>query len=104
MNNIEILEEFVNQYNIDEDLFCFVNYSTIQAIENLIKENKELKEELERQIKARNIEEEYIDKNLITKESVREEIQELDNMKVDGEVFTTSVNFAKKILQELLED
>lgn len=48
MNNIDILEEFINKYNTDEDLFCFVNYNTIQAISNLISENKELKEENKR--------------------------------------------------------
>ena len=42
--NIKVLEEFIEQYNTDEDLFCFINYSTIQAIENLIKGYKEQQE------------------------------------------------------------
>lgn len=42
--NIKVLEEFIEQYNTDEDLFCFINYSTIQAIENLIKRYKEQQE------------------------------------------------------------
>lgn len=44
----------------------------------------------------------YIE-NSIPKEKVEEEIEELKDMKVEGEVFKTSVNFAIKILQELLE-
>ena len=35
---------------------------------------------------------------------IQYEIEELKNMNVDGEVFTTSVNFAIKELQELLEE
>lgn len=42
--------------------------------------------------------------NSIPKEKVETEIKELDNMKVEGEAFTTAVNFAKKTLQELLEE
>ena len=38
------------------------------------------------------------------KDKIKEQLNALDNMKVDGEVFTTAVNFAKKILQELLEE
>ena len=39
----------------------------------------------------------------IEKDKIREELEELQNMKVEGEVFTTAVNFATKILKELLE-
>ena len=42
--------------------------------------------------------------NTVSKDKIKEQLIELDNMKVDGEVFTTAVNFAKKILQELLEE
>lgn len=45
----------------------------------------------------------YIE-NSIPTQVVEKEITELKNMKVDGEVFTTSVNFAIKILQELLQE
>ncbi len=50
MNNIEILEEYFNKICFDEtnkitaDL-CTIGINEIQAIENLIQENKELKEE-----------------------------------------------------------
>lgn len=39
----------------------------------------------------------------IPKQVVEKEMQKLKNMKVSGEVFTTSVNFAIKILEKLLE-
>lgn len=42
--------------------------------------------------------------NSIPKKKIEDEIEELKNMKVGGEVFTTAVNFAIKELQELLED
>lgn len=45
----------------------------------------------------------YIE-NSISKEVIEKNIEELKSMNVEGEVFTTSVNFAIKTLQELLED
>ena len=39
--------------------------------------------------------------NSVPKEVIEEKIKELKGMKVEGEVFKTSVNFAIKILQEL---
>lgn len=47
----------------------------------------------------RNVKENYTS-NL----TIEREIDELKNMKVEGEVFTTAVNFAIKILQKLLEN
>lgn len=41
--------------------------------------------------------------NSIPKEVIEKEIEELKDMKIDGEVFTTSVNFAIKTLQGILE-
>ena len=41
--------------------------------------------------------------NSIPKEVIEKEIEELKDMKIDGEVFITSVNFAIKILQGILE-
>lgn len=41
--------------------------------------------------------------NSIPKEVVEKEIKKLKEMKVNGEVFTTSVNFAVKILEGILE-
>lgn len=36
-------------------------------------------------------------------DKIKAEIEEQKNMRVDGEVFTTSVNYAIKVLQSLLE-
>lgn len=46
----------------------------------------------------------YINNNYVNKEKIKNEIKELEEMKVGGEVFITAVNFAKKELQKLLED
>ena len=43
-------------------------------------------------------------KDSIPKKKIEDKIEELKNMNVEGELFTTSVNFAIKELQELLED
>ena len=48
MNNIEILEEFIEQYKAsypEEKEWVAIYPNQIEAIENLIQENKELKEE-----------------------------------------------------------
>ena len=47
MNNIEILEEFIEK-NIKSRLRTELNANELQAIENLIQENKELKEHLQK--------------------------------------------------------
>ena len=66
--------------------------------------NGELRDEIKRQGNTREIEEKYVEENYINKNKIREEIEELNNMKVDGETFTTAINFAIKILKELLEE
>ena len=45
-----------------------------------------------------------INKRYISKDKIKKEIEELKNMKVKGEVFITSRNFAIKILENLLEE
>ena len=57
--------------------------------------------ELENQIRVREIEEKFIEENFICKSDIEKEIEELENMKVDGEVFVTARNFAIKILKSL---
>ena len=46
----------------------------------------------------------YFQENFVRKDKIKAEIEELKNMKVDGEVFTTAVNFGIKVLQSLLEE
>lgn len=55
------------------------NLDTIlNLIEKLQKENEELNIEIERQGNAREIEEEYIEKKFISKDKIREKINELE--------------------------
>lgn len=126
MNNIEILQEFIKHYKEVQEKYkddeiqaeiersCYFEEVPAQAIENLIQENKELKEENYHKTKYIDfLDEKYFDnfkffyemlKDTVPKSKVKEHLQELDKMKVDGEVFTTAVDFAKQILQELLEE
>lgn len=82
----------------------------IEAIETVLKELERLQEENSKLERANKT---YINsiqsitpvllEDYIAKDKIREEIKELQNMKIDGEVFITSKNFAIKTLQELLE-
>lgn len=154
MNNIEklqnIFKELRKDYEEGHSSAYELQWEDIQAIENLIQENKELKEKDKKWEELYDEDQEYItqlnnkifqletdnkkldkenqglfeaynfnDTNLfaktlkeyrkeilnsVPKSKVKEHLQELDEMKVDGKVFTTAVNFAKQILQELLEE
>lgn len=75
--------------------------------DELLKErqaNKEKIKELEEEIDDWKFTKKYVEDNYIHKNEIKKEIEELGNMKVSGDVFITSVNFAIKILQELLKD
>lgn len=76
-------------------------------IDDLEKEkqaDKEKIKELEEEIDDWKFTKKYVEDNYIHKNEIKKEIEELGNMKVSGDVFITSVNFAIKILQELLKD
>lgn len=83
LDNIEILEKLVERCK--ECKFacceqCEINWKEVQAIENLIKENKELKEELKftkSQIPIDKIFY-YSYKDFISKDKVKEKIEELE--------------------------
>ena len=58
MNNIEILEEFIEQYNAsypEEKEWVAIYPEQIESVENLIQENKELKEKVNMQQEQLNI-------------------------------------------------
>ena len=79
-----------------------------ESIEKLQKENEESKD----LIAHKNEYTKKLEKDLfencsnyvISKQKIKDKIEELKRMKVEGEAFTTAVNFAILILQELLEE
>lgn len=110
----EEIKEFLNKY---KDCKCDLReYNSCIECENKVKQaiqglldlynkekekNKLLIEGKFREVAYKNS---YIKDNYVSKDRIKEEIKELENMKVDGEVFTTAVNFAKKEFQKLLEE
>ena len=66
------------------------------------KQSKEI-EELKQEKEYLNCIIESDNDNYINKDKIKAEIEEQKNMRVDGEVFTTSVKYVIKILQSLLE-
>lgn len=120
MSEKEIIEEFKELiYNPDynEILLCTEDGFTgwHELFKNVLdlyqqekEKNQELKVLIEQNLKySHNLEKDLFENcsnYVVSKDKIKEELTELDNMKVGGEVFTTAVNFAKKILQELLEE
>ena len=98
MNDIEILEELVKSFD------NLISYRQKQAIENLIKRNKDLEEIIDTLSEG-------IENHFIPKSKVRELIKELDNLQSDiskkifkdntGTWLRTIQNFLKReLLQE----
>ncbi len=75
----------------------------IRLVERLQKENEELKD-FKKQVTDIESTNFIKYKNYIAIQKIKDKIKELEEMKVDGEVFTTSVDFAILILQELIEE
>ena len=83
MNDIDILEKVIDTYNNWNELPYHFNKDIIQAISNLISENKELKE------------------NSIPKSKIEEKIEELYDIEW---VFNEIRDEIILVLQELLEE
>lgn len=102
MNNIEILEDLTNHIRFNEPLHYGIGLY-IQAMENLIQEIKELKEE---NWIMRIVDKQYINKNKIKEkieEIKKEEKQELKGLKGQDRYFIKQIYQAKRIvLEELL--
>lgn len=64
------------------------------TINKYAKENEEYSKQLDL---------DYVDKNYISKQKIKDEIEELKKMNIDGDAFRTSVNYAILMLQKLLE-
>lgn len=89
--------------NIDEKIYKME--IIISLFERLQKENEELKI-LKDDIQDKRIV--YVDtpefeENYISAQKIKDEIEELKKMNIDGDVFRTSVNYAILMLQKLLE-
>jgi len=83
MNNIEILEEFIKYFEAEatqrkyrRNITITVGEDDIEAIENLIQENKELKEKQKEYEKQLDLD--YVEENYIAKSKLKEKIEELD--------------------------
>ena len=123
-NSIEetkrIIEKLISAMKSDRELFTektdkeiytfFINALEfiLSDYKRVLKENEESKD----LIAHKNEYTKKLEKDLfencsnyvISKQKVKDKIDELKIMNVDGEVFTTAVNFAILTLQELLEE
>lgn len=107
MNNIEILEKLVERCK--ECKFacceqCEINNTQVRAIENLIKENKELKEG---QIETLDkILQPQLLKKYVSKNKIKEKIEYLKSLEFGTDLVTQSTANLTTIciLQELLEE
>jgi hypothetical protein len=111
MNNIEILENFIDKQKSNKDTFVPTDFE-ITALENLIQENKELKEKNKKQsvviIEYQDLLEDSIPK-LKVKEKIEEKIKEGNYRTIDNP--SGRIHFQKEItdyqiqvLQELLKE
>lgn len=121
MNNIDVLEEFINNYKKVQEKYkddeiqaeiersCYFEEVPYQAISTLIAENKELKERNKRQqenlkitnkkIAAQRGQLMMLNKAYIPKSKVKEVIEELEAMSISQEIYYEDI---LKILQSLL--
>ena len=126
---VEFLKEnLLNYEEIDTSILLDINSkhkTLLNLIEKLQKENKYMHSELDKQqtkinkyakenelakqelIKNSNIADEknqLLKENQQLKKQIKDKIDELKIINVDGEMFTTAVNFAILTLQELIKE
>lgn len=119
MNNIEILEDYIKLINKgyceDCNELCniygtpaFPSKAIAQAIENLIKENKELKEKAKNTIKIIGANYIHKDKVKAMLEGITKEHSSILSKDIyslnDKNIATFQYNAMRKILEELLEE
>lgn len=105
MNNIEIIEEFIEQYNAsypDEKEWVAIYPEQIEAIENLIQYNKKLKERCKELIKEKQELTTIIEDDCIPKSKVKEKINKIQELQIN---YVDGITFDHIILklEELLE-
>ena len=101
---LELAKEEIE--NNDENITATLDLQDLKSLKklyDLYQKEKEKNKELENADLTTVYMNGFYDGEKKWKDKIKEELTELDNMKVDGELFTTAVNFAKKILQELLQ-
>jgi len=110
MNNMEILEHLIKCCHDESDILYKLDGETKKSLENLIQENKELKEEVkeyEKQLDLDYVEENYISKSKLKEkieELKKEEKQELKGLKGQDRYFIKQIYQAKRIVfEEILE-
>ncbi len=126
--DIEIIESIIEEYEncsvpeIDMQVNVTFREKQNNALNHILsdykkvlKENEYMHNELDKQQTTINkyakeneeyskqLDLDYVDKNYISKQKIKDEIVELQKMNVDGEVFRTSVNFAIITFQKLLD-
>lgn len=98
---IHAIDGILDLYNKEKEK----NKELEQLSENIkMFREKNLSSEIDYIIALKSSFMEYLKEDYISKDKIKEEIKGLENMKVDGEVFTIAINFAKKEFQKLLED
>jgi len=112
MNNIEILENFIDKQKSNKGTFVPTVFE-ITAIENLIQENKELKKQIPSPTNPIPIENQtdiwVLKRDYISKSKIKEKIEKLDKKKRKSQIEYSTIDeliFDKKIevLLELLEE
>jgi len=91
MNNIEILEELkarLKLYKKSTDVQFTFTKSDIQAIENLIQENKELKEKREEYEKQLDLD--YVKENYIPKSKIEKALDKMNERYMTPEAISNS--------------
>lgn len=88
------------------DDFKWATEKILKLVDKQQKEIEELREEVKRQGNTREIEEEFIEKNYISKDQIREKMEEVKNRR-ETEIKKYQMSMlgsAIDILQELLEE
>lgn len=111
---IDIIKPFQTNYEeLDGAKDIKISIEEYQAILGLLDLYNKEKEKNKKLVNPNKLQFSYYDVNgktrvclngFVSKDKIRQEIKELENMNVDGEVFTTALNFAKKELENLLEE
>lgn len=88
MNNIEILEHLIKSCHDENDILYKLDKETKKALENLIKENKELKEKREEYEKQLDLD--YVKENYIPKSKIEKALDKMNERYMTPEAISNS--------------